>query len=253
MVAHFIQDAMDGPLGAKQTELASDVSRCAETLASPVLDEGHHHRFLLWCQLRLATTIAVCIRCNASVAEMCLVLLHVDAFRSKLKGSLAWPTTSWCEGKRSSRLNQKLQIKPREGTMLRMSQNFPSRPELLRARRKVWDIPTTLLCRHGSPDSVDIREWTCHITMTLPRRCVNTTMPNIDNLPRQRPCKTLEPLPEKSCTWFGELRLSHEPDTPFFNFKRRLHVRKRGFHRNRFLACGTPFNASRELKKTHAS
>ena len=168
VVANFIQDAMDGPLGAKQTELANDVSRCAETLASPVLDEGHHHRFLLWCQLRLATTIAVCMRCNASVAELCLALLHVDALRSKLKGSLAWPTTSWCKGKCSSRLNQKLQIKPREATMLRMSQNFPSRPELLRARRKVWDIPTTLLCRHGSSDSDDLREWTCHTTVTHP-------------------------------------------------------------------------------------
>ena len=97
VVANFIQGAMDGPLGAKQTELANDVSRCAETRASPMLDEGHQRRFLLWCQLRFANTIAVCMRCNASVAEVCRVLPHVDALHSKLKGSLAWPTTARCE------------------------------------------------------------------------------------------------------------------------------------------------------------
>ena len=159
MVASFIQDTMDGPLGARQTELANNVSRCAEALASPLLDEGHHRRFLLWCQHRRAPTIAVRKRCSARATELCLVLLRIDALHSKLKGSFAWPTTArrehltthphprllqlrsqhpcfrglewvepifwggprcgraWCEGKRSSRQNQKLQIKPREGTM----------------------------------------------------------------------------------------------------------------------------------------
>ena len=159
---------------------------------------------------------------------------------------------TWCDGKCSSRLNQELQIKPREGTMLRMSQNFPSRPELLRARRKVWDIPTTLLCRHGSPDSVDIREGTCHITVTLPRRCVSTTMPNINNLPRQRPCKTQEPLPEKICTWFGELRLSHEPDAPFLILKGGCTSGKGG-SADIVFAMRNPLSVRRKLKKTHAS
>ena len=99
MVANFIQDTMDGPLGARQ----------------------------LWCQHRLAPTIAVRKRCNANATELCLALLRIDALHSKLKGSFAWPTTARREHLTTHLLPRLLQLR--------------SQTRMVRGQVQLWTEP----------------------------------------------------------------------------------------------------------------